>query len=278
MKKKILCIVIVIVFLTGSLIGCSSKNKINGNSQDQKSNEEVEEKEESSEEDNKPIVEAKKFDSLIEFDNYLEEMYEYVEKATEGRDDYGLIGDSVTIGSAGMPIAEAIFDYELMGAIDEWEVENEEMFNGEGTYEGFLRKEDYVYKYRLINKWNEGYTETINLVYDTEKNTVDYTYETDKEENAVMVHTQFYVDESRKLFMSSSEYAEYNEGISQFVLYYDGSNVEYAVNYQVESDTPKLLVDIIDSPPSSWKDIKGDKEYTSIFTFDGIDAEYISEN
>lgn len=263
--KKFLCITVIFLLLGGLLSACSSQVNTN-------------EKNLSQNDGDQSIIADENFDSIKQISDTIDEMIEYLHKGAETVKEESSVIDKMILSDVTAPIGNAIFNCRPMEE-ELWEVEDAKMLTGfDGVYSGSLKKEGNVYKYHCLNKYDEGYTENVNIDYNTQKNTVDYTFESDQEGFIGKQHMQFYIDENNKLFIVGSEYSTEHEWIHRYILYYDGKNLNYGMDYEVKLDTPELPVSIIDSPPTSWENLKADKEYHSTFIFDGNGTKYIKSD
>ena len=218
---------------------------------------------------------AKGLDGLEYFTDRITAMNDYFEVITEDEEDMALLGDSMLMLMLGMKINNVSMDYVMSGGGETWELLDQEMANGRGTYDSTMTKSGDVYTYYYANKWDEGYENVTQMTYDSSERTIDHLFTSTNPNDAKTLMTQFYINQDGTLYISGSDYIANNAQDSQFVIYFDGQEMNYGIHDMGDVSEAVLAINLVETMPEGWGPLLESASFEKVFTYDDNEMTYI---
>jgi hypothetical protein len=221
----------------------------------------------------KAVAEEENFASIQQFSNKLEDFYNTTEEAGADIDDFAFLGDMMTFSTLQMINIDVELEQALHLMADSWEDDKKDMPSGAGQYDSALVKEGNQYHYSYNAYWKSGKVSKTMLTYDTKEKTIDYSRESDDESDTNRYMQQL-IDKDGNFYLVYSEKNLGNREGGEIIIFYDGTQAFYARNVKIENYDVQSRIDIILDKPNSWETLVKEREYSTLFIFDGTQVNY----
>lgn len=214
------------------------------------------------------------FSDFERLTSYMEDTTDYFDELTEDEEDMALLGDSMFISMMGMKFANIELDYAMHMMADTWEEKDQVMANGGGLSDSLLVKDGEIYRYETSNKWEAGYTDTIQMTFDPGLMTMDYYADRNNPNNPSDDHIQVMVDGQEHFYMTVSQFSDNIGETSLMVLYCDGQDLCYGRSQVAGEARVDLSADLLEVKPGDWATLADFGTFETLFVYQGGELTY----